>query len=142
MKLTIIPNDGSVYKNNIIYTNLTWLETPSNIHALQWLDTEGSIEYNDGTPNESINVLPQWANNALNAWNVANTPITPTIESQKNACKTQAKFLLNTSDWSVLPDVTLINSVEFIAYRAILRELVINPVIEPSWPTEPTPIWN
>jgi len=27
-------------------------------------------------------------------------------------------------------------------YRAILRGYVISPVVNPTWPTEPTPIWS
>lgn len=75
MKLTIIPVDGAVYKDGISYNDITWAGTPANIHALQWLGNDGWVEYNDGTANESITVLPEWANNALTAWEVANTPL-------------------------------------------------------------------
>jgi hypothetical protein len=57
------------------------------------------------------------------------------------ACKTDAKALIAKSDWSVLPDVGISNGAEFVAYRAILRELIKNPVATPVFPTEPQPVW-
>ena len=65
-----------------------------------------------------------------------------TTQAQKDACKAQAKALLAASDWSVLPDVQISNKADFENYRAILRGYVISPVANPTWPTEPTPIWN
>lgn len=59
----------------------------------------------------------------------------------KANCKTQAKSLLAASDWSVLPDVGLANSDDFVYYRGILRGLVIQPQVNPDFPVEPTPIW-
>lgn len=60
----------------------------------------------------------------------------------KTACKSQAKSLLAASDWSVLPDVQITNKADFENYRAILRGYVISPVVNPTWPTEPQPIWG
>lgn len=56
--------------------------------------------------------------------------------------KEQAKYLLAQSDWSVLPDVGLKNSADFITYRRILRGLVIQPQVNPDFPLEPTPVWE
>ena len=57
-------------------------------------------------------------------------------------CKTEAKKRIAATDWSVLPDVGLANVAAFQTYRATLRELIKNPVAEPTWPTEPEPIWS
>jgi hypothetical protein len=57
------------------------------------------------------------------------------------ACKIEAKKRIAASDWSVLPDVTISNGAEFEDYRAELRELIINPVANPTFPTEPEPVW-
>jgi hypothetical protein len=59
-------------------------------------------------------------------------------------CKKQAKVLLANTDWSALPDAaaSLTNQAEFIAYRAAVRALVINPVASPSFPTVPTAQWS
>jgi len=65
-----------------------------------------------------------------------------TTQAQKDACKAQAKALLAASDWSVLPDVQITNKSAFDNYRAILRGYVISPVTDPTWPTEPTPVWG
>ena len=68
MKLTIIVPDSSVYVDDVSYDNLSLIGIPSNVHALQWQDTAGHIEFNDGTPNENITTLPFWAEDAYNAW--------------------------------------------------------------------------
>ena len=65
-----------------------------------------------------------------------------TTQAQKDACKAQAKALLAASDWSVLPDVQITNKSSFDNYRAILRGYVISPVTDPTWPTEPQPVWG
>lgn len=57
-----------------------------------------------------------------------------------DACKDTAKAKIAATDWSVLPDVNLQNKAEFEAYRATLRDLIFNPVADPVWPVEPTPI--
>lgn len=56
-------------------------------------------------------------------------------------CSEEAKKRLAASDWSVLPDVNISNKAEFETYRSALRTLVFNPVAEPTFPTEPQPIW-
>lgn len=57
-------------------------------------------------------------------------------------CKTEAKKRIAATDWAVLPDVGLANKSEFETYRAQLRALITNPVAEPTWPTEPEPVWS
>jgi len=57
-------------------------------------------------------------------------------------CKEKAKQLIAATDWSVLPDVGLQNKSEFEAYRAQLRALIVTPVANPVWPTEPSPVWS
>ena len=65
-----------------------------------------------------------------------------TTQAQKDDCKATAKAKLAASDWSVLPDVQITNKADFDNYRAILRGYVISPVTNPTWPTEPQPIWG
>ena len=72
MKLTIIKDDGAVYKDNVSYDNLSLPTIPSNVHALQWNNDKGHIEFVDNvTTNETITELPSWANDALTAWQTA-----------------------------------------------------------------------
>lgn len=81
MRLTVIPADGAVYINSVSYMNLD-LSTcgiPSDVHALQWYDTYGEIEFKrsfvDGQivhpANSVITELPEWANSCMTKWNEA-----------------------------------------------------------------------
>jgi hypothetical protein len=65
-----------------------------------------------------------------------------TEQAGKDQCSQQAKSLLAQSDWSVLPDVGLKNSADFITYRGILRGLATQPQVNPDFPVEPTPVWQ
>jgi hypothetical protein len=65
-----------------------------------------------------------------------------TAQASKDNCKSQAKVLLAQTDWSVLPDVGLANSADFVTYRAIVRGLVKDPVTDPVWEVEPKAVWN
>jgi len=72
MRLTIIPIDKTVYVDgNSRFLDLSSCAIPENIHALQWYETEGEVEFN-GRPkpqNELITELPAWANACVNKWN-------------------------------------------------------------------------
>lgn len=152
MKLTIIPSDGAVYEDGVCYLNLIWQDTPPNVHALQWDTSSGWLEFNDGTPNETILTLPTWANNAEAAWTVANTPVPPPIPLPPTAIqnKQTAANKLQATDWTTIPDVTdptksnpyLSNAQEFITYRNAVRQYAVYPVAgNISWPTIPQEIW-
>jgi hypothetical protein len=150
MKLTIIPIDGAVYEDGLCYLNLVWEGTPADVHALQWQNTEGWIEYKDVTiPNEVITVLPQWADNAMAAWTVANTPVPiepPTAEDNKAF----ASFLLSETDWTTIADVAdpinspyLDNQGEFISYRNLVRQIAVYPTAgDLIWPVKPNEVWK
>lgn len=74
MKLTIIPTDKAVYKNGLCYSglNLASANIPADVHALQWNNNAGWIEYeNNVKSNEPISILPQWANDAVTVWQQA-----------------------------------------------------------------------
>lgn len=87
MRLTITPIDGAVYKDNAVYSGLVWAGTPDSVHAVQWFDTYGWIEFRNGTPNQDITALPQWTDNALAAWQAAydDAHRPPTLEEAKDA---------------------------------------------------------
>lgn len=148
MQLTIIPSDGFVSENGIGYLKLSWEGTPPNVHALQWDTDSGWIEFNDGSPNESITELPAWVLNAETAWTEANTPkppVPPTAEQNKAT----AINLLAQTDWVNQPDVRntavsphLVNGTEFDAYRLQVRQIAVYPVAgDLTWPTLPTEVW-
>jgi hypothetical protein len=81
MKLTIIVEDNTVYVNNLSrILDLNQCGIPSNVHALQWKETIGWIEFvdnSDGTKpqNEPITELPVWANSCVEVWNAWTPPI-------------------------------------------------------------------
>jgi hypothetical protein len=76
MKLTIIREDNTVYKDGISYFGLNLETVPTNVHALQWYETEGEIEFINNPDrtkpqNEFIAELPAWANDCVTKWNEA-----------------------------------------------------------------------
>lgn len=80
MKLTIIRKDGAVYQDGISYSNLDLSFVPSNVHALQWNNDKGWIEYSEDSDgikqaNDKINILPEWANTAISSWITANATV-------------------------------------------------------------------
>jgi len=76
MKLTIIPLDGAVYKDGFSYSGLDLSIAPENVHAFQWNNNSGWIEFKNESEfckpaNQNINEIPSWANAALEKWNEA-----------------------------------------------------------------------
>ena len=66
------------------------------------------------------------------------------------SCKQQASGLLYKTDWTTIADVAdptksnpyLMNQAEFIAYRSQVRQLAVNPVLNPTFPPVPTAQWS
>lgn len=81
MKVTIINPDSTVYVDGVSFLDLdlSACGIPENIHAMQWYDTFGEIEFvtqfSNGTiekpANQVITELPEWAVKAVEAWEVA-----------------------------------------------------------------------
>ena len=65
----------------------------------------------------------------------------PSVEQQLSMVEARAKQLIAESDWSVLPDVELVNRSDFLTYRAALRAIILSPAVDPTWPVAPDPIW-
>lgn len=89
MKLTIVPVDNAVYVDGLFHggLDLSACNIPSEVHALQWNETKGWIEFidrDDGTKpqNQPITELPQWANDAKAKWDEANITITAQPQTQ------------------------------------------------------------
>lgn len=88
MKLTIIPDDSFVAVNGDGSHNpldLSACGIPTEVHALQWFDTKGWIEFDDPVdpfapkpPNQEITALPVWANACVTTWNEWTPPAPPT----------------------------------------------------------------
>ena len=85
MRLTIIPVDGFVAVDGICKyqpLDISSCNIPVDIHALQWYDNKGWIEFSDdGNPftpkpaNELISKLPSWANNCVQVWQNWTPPV-------------------------------------------------------------------
>ena len=78
MRLTIVPIDKMVGSNGLFFVDLdlSACDIPQNIHALQWYETEGEVEFIDNSDrtkpqNKIIAELPIWASACLKKWNEA-----------------------------------------------------------------------
>jgi hypothetical protein len=75
MRLTIVPSDKNIGIDGLFLNmDLSSCAIPVNIHALQWYETEGEIEFINNPDrtkpqNEFISELPAWANACVNKWN-------------------------------------------------------------------------
>jgi hypothetical protein len=152
MNLTIIPTDGSVGEDGKFYNDLdlTLCNIPADVHALQWQDTAGWIEFNTTIPNEEITTLPSWANCCMAKWTEANTPVPsqpPTAEQNKQTAVSK----LQATDWATIPDVAdptksnpyLSNAQDFVTYRNAVRQYAVYPVAgDINWPAVPQEVWT
>jgi hypothetical protein len=152
MKLTIIPVDGSVGENDVFYLglDLSSCSIPADVHALQWQDTAGWIEFNTPIENQPITELPAWANCCMTKWTEANTPVPPAPPTAAQN-KSTAVSKLQATDWTTIPDVGdptksnpyLSNVQDFVTYRNAVRQYAINPVAgNINWPTLPQEVWT
>ena len=93
MKLTIIPDDSFVAidgDSSHFPLDSSKCDIPDEVHALQWFETKGWIEFDDPTdpfapkpPNEEITVLPQWATNCVTVWEAWTPPATLSIPANQ-----------------------------------------------------------
>jgi hypothetical protein len=76
MILLIAVQSGSIYKDGVEYTGLTWAGTPSTAIQLNWDGEKGAILNSDNTLTD-ITALPTWATNAVAAHAAVIPPLTP-----------------------------------------------------------------
>jgi hypothetical protein len=77
-------------------------------------------------------------------------PVAVQEEADKLSCSDQAKAILTATDWTSIADVGdptksnpyLVNQAEFIAYRSTVRNYAVNPVANPTFPTQPQEQWS
>ncbi len=96
MRITIIPEDGAVYKDGVSFSGLDLGAIPAGVRAVQWYETHGEVEYfpvvqggESAVPqNQIINEITQFQP-ALDAWqaayDAANTPPSPPTTEQIRA---------------------------------------------------------
>lgn len=150
MRLTIIPSDAFCSVDGVGYNGVDVSTVAVNVHAVQWDGVSGWIEFreSDGVKpaNETIDTIDQFQP-VIDSWSLIDyehkhptppAPVPPTAEENKAT----AEGKLIATDWSQLPDVNITNRDEFVAYRSIIREYVLNPVAGfIDWPVEPQPVW-
>lgn len=155
MRITVLPADKYISIDNQglfnIQQDLSWL--PSNVRALQWYDTWGEIEYNNGNPNERIEELGIFEQAIRNYNNEIQR-----IENEKVEAEAARDYWvelrdlrdqkLTKCDWTQVADVQLTENkkAEWTLYRQQLRDLpenIANPkplVLDLShsdWPVKP-----
>lgn len=154
MKITIIPIDKHIRidDNSLsqIKEDMTWI--PTNIHALQWYDTFGEIEYNDGTPNEIIEELGIYEQ-SLETFDVekqrrlreqlAEEELIEASRDYWEELRNMRNYKLSVCDWTQGNDspITEAKKQEWTLYRQKLRDLPDNTIDpkSPVWPLSPSP---
>lgn len=142
MKITVIPEGkiigigGTFYED--VQQDLSWI--PSNVYVVQWSDSSGEIEYNDGTPNEIISDLGIYAQ-AQTDFDNETQRIAAAVEAARDyweELRTKRNQLLAETDYLALVDSTL--SADMRTYRQALRDLPANTSdpANPTWPTPPS----
>lgn len=97
MRFTIIPSDSFVAVDGDTShqpLDLSGCGIPADVHALQWYDTRGWVEFSDDNdpftpkpPNQDITELPEWANACVavfNAWTPPEPPVPEEPEAPVN----------------------------------------------------------
>lgn len=146
MKLTIVFEDRVVCKDTLCYRNFDMSGVPQEVHALQWDTSLGHIEYKN-TNNEVISALPSWALDLVTQWESKDydekNPPPPTKEQIQQNNANDADLKLQASDWTVLPDVRLVNKTAWVTYRNILRSIRAEPPsVVYAFPEAPPVIWE
>jgi hypothetical protein len=152
MRLIIIPVDKliSIDGQGIsqIQQDFSWI--PSNVHAVQWYETWGEVEYTDGLPNEKIEELGIYEQ-AVDTYNNEKQRLEDEKIAQAEAIeaardywaelRSSRDYKLSECDWTQLPDAPLTEEQKtaWITYRQALRDLPANTEDpkNPIWPTSP-----
>ena len=154
MRLIIIPADKliSIDGQTIsqIQQDFSWI--PSNIHAVQWYQTWGEIEYTDGSSNEKIEELGIYEQ-AVDTFNNEKQRLEDEKIAQAEALEAARDYWkelrslrdrkLTECDWTQIADVPLTQEQKtaWATYRQALRDVPANTEDpkNPVWPTAPTP---
>ena len=154
MRMSIIVSDKAINIDGVyldrIGQDLSWI--PSNIHAVQWYDTWGEIEYTDQDNNEKITDLGIFKQaiedhkNEIQRLKDEEDRRESERDYWKEFRRRRDGFLIN-SDWTQNRDVLLDNDEEWKTYRQELRDLPNNisdpkslalDLSHPDWPVPPS----
>jgi len=160
MRLTIIPIDKKINIDgenlSPIQQDLSWI--PENIHAVQWYDTHGEIEFNDGSLNQIIDELGIYEQAIVTfheeKQRLENERIVAEIAFEESRdYSEELRYIRNQylfdSDWTQFSDSPLLDDkkLEWKSYRQKLRELpeiitdpkpLVLDLNHTDWPIRPT----
>lgn len=154
MRITIIPSDKSIGINGEfllkIEQDISWI--PENVHAVQWYDNWGEVEYRDGSPNERIEELGIYEQAIVDFNNeiqrIDNEKIAEELAAEAardywEELRDLRNGRLTQSDWTQVSDAPLteVQKTSWQTYRQQLRDLPENTEDpkNPIWPTISTP---
>lgn len=152
MRITIIPSDKTIGIDGefllSIQQDMSWV--PENIHAVQWYDTMGEVEYTDDSPNERIEELGIYQqavidfNNELKRIEDEQKAREEAIEASRDyweELRSLRNRKLSQSDWTQVSDAPFAEEqkVSWQSYRQALRDLPENTEDpkNPVWPVAP-----
>ena len=140
MRLSIIADDKMVIIDGVDYSGLDLSFLDSDIWAVQWDTDKGHVEKRDYSVTEITDITPY--NAAKTKWVEADQAAKATTPTTETDVRDERDNLLNTSDWTVLPDSPLSDSkiAEWKTYRQALRYLPANTTdwANPTYPTRPS----
>jgi hypothetical protein len=148
--MSVVVKDNVVVINGVAYNEIDMSSLDPTITAVQWIEETGWIEFAnvngikpENKPIESFepfqDLIAQWEKKDRNYQDTAAQLAMPTAQQNKET----AEYLLQKTDWATLPDVNILNRTEYIQYRTIVRQYVINPVVgQINWPKIPKAIWE
>ena len=140
MDISFIADDKLIIKDGIGYEiDLTNISVPSSIHAVQWVDNEGWLEFRDVSENETISVKPAWLDECISAWDTADAAYQEAVNNidPADAARFERDSLLSRTDWWATSDRTM--TAEQTAYRQALRDITNQDGFPDNvtWPTKP-----
>lgn len=135
MRITIVPIDRTIIVDGEGLTEIEqdWSWISPDIHAIQWYDDHGEIEYIDNRPNERITELGNFftAVQKLNSEKYRREQVRISEEAAKEAIRDYwselrdiRNFMLKNTDWTQLPDaqITTEQKNEVLTFRQNLRD--------------------
>ena len=126
MKLTIIADDKFVSKDGVGISGLSLKDFPSDVWAVQWNGSKGTVEKRDMSVTEITDITPY--NAWVTEWETANSTLSSAQDLTLDEFREWRNSLLNETDWTVLPDSPLSaeKQAEWKTYRQKLRDLPAN----------------
>ena len=139
MKLTIIADDKFISKDGLGIGGLTLKDFPSDVWAVQWDGSKGTVEKRDLSVTQITDIAQ------YNAWVTEYDTALTTIRAQRATVedlREERNRRLQNSDWTMLSDngLSADKVTEWKTYRQALRDMPANTsdYDKLTFPTEPT----